>query len=88
MLFFQQPTHVGHGCYLVPLGTETNTVHMSKSVPPQVVQVTLESGLGHRTVPLLLAESSFSGMAKNWSSLLHLKADMTLEVRTDHQVAQ
>ncbi|MED6232098.1 hypothetical protein ATANTOWER_021188, partial [Ataeniobius toweri] len=46
----------------------------------KVVQVTLESGLGHRTVPLLLAESSFSGEAKNWSSLLQLKADMTLEV--------
>lgn len=45
--------------------------------------MTLESGLGHRTVPLLLAESSFSGLAKNWSSLLQLEADMTLEVRTD-----
>ncbi|XP_038556520.1 vacuolar protein sorting-associated protein 13C isoform X2 [Micropterus salmoides] len=46
----------------------------------KVVQVTLESGLGHRTVPLLLAESSFNGSAKNWSSLLQLTADMTLEV--------
>ncbi|XP_070763918.1 intermembrane lipid transfer protein VPS13C isoform X2 [Enoplosus armatus] len=46
----------------------------------KVVQVTLESGLGHRTVPLLLAESSFNGSAKNWSSLLQLRADMTLEV--------
>uniref|UniRef100_A0A3Q2C8L3 Vacuolar protein sorting 13 homolog C n=1 Tax=Cyprinodon variegatus TaxID=28743 RepID=A0A3Q2C8L3_CYPVA len=45
------------------------------------VQMTLESGLGHRTVPLLLAESSLNGVAKNWSSLLHLTADMTLEVR-------
>lgn len=50
--------------------------------------MTLESGLGHRTVPLLLAESSFSGQAKNWSSLLHLKADMTLEVRTDRRAAR
>ncbi|KAI4789321.1 hypothetical protein KUCAC02_035316, partial [Chaenocephalus aceratus] len=46
----------------------------------KVIQVTLESGFGHRTVPLLLAESSFSGSAKNWSSLLQLRADMTLEV--------
>uniref|UniRef100_A0A1A8GA63 Vacuolar protein sorting 13 homolog C n=1 Tax=Nothobranchius korthausae TaxID=1143690 RepID=A0A1A8GA63_9TELE len=46
----------------------------------KVVQVTLESGLGHRTVPLLLAESSLNGVARNWSSLLQLKADMTLEV--------
>uniref|UniRef100_UPI0037E99E70 intermembrane lipid transfer protein VPS13C n=1 Tax=Semicossyphus pulcher TaxID=241346 RepID=UPI0037E99E70 len=46
----------------------------------KVVQVTMESGLGHRTVPQLLAESSFNGSAKNWSSLLQLRADMTLEV--------
>ncbi|XP_056317504.1 intermembrane lipid transfer protein VPS13C isoform X2 [Danio aesculapii] len=46
----------------------------------KVVQVTLESGLGHRTVPLLLAESSFSTTAQNWSSLLSVSADMTLEV--------
>ncbi|XP_023807842.1 vacuolar protein sorting-associated protein 13C isoform X3 [Oryzias latipes] len=50
------------------------------------IQVTLESGLGHRTVPLLLAESSFSGLARNWSSLLHLKADMTLEVNYFNEV--
>ncbi|XP_025764030.1 vacuolar protein sorting-associated protein 13C isoform X7 [Oreochromis niloticus] len=52
----------------------------SFGVEVKVVQVTLESGLGHRTVPLLLAESSFNGSAKNWSSLLQLRADMTLEV--------
>uniref|UniRef100_A0A1A7Y025 Vacuolar protein sorting 13 homolog C n=1 Tax=Iconisemion striatum TaxID=60296 RepID=A0A1A7Y025_9TELE len=46
----------------------------------KVVQVTLESGVGHRTVPLLLAESSLNGVARNWSSLLQLTADMTLEV--------
>uniref|UniRef100_A0AAQ4Q6C5 Vacuolar protein sorting 13 homolog C n=2 Tax=Gasterosteus aculeatus aculeatus TaxID=481459 RepID=A0AAQ4Q6C5_GASAC len=52
----------------------------------KVVQVTLESGLGHRTVPLLLAESSFRGSAKNWSSLLQLSADMTLEVNYFNEV--
>ncbi|KAJ3592882.1 hypothetical protein NHX12_005220, partial [Muraenolepis orangiensis] len=52
----------------------------SFGVEVKVVQVTMESGLGHRTVPLLLVESSFTGMAKNWSSLLNLSADMTLEV--------
>ncbi|XP_078029066.1 intermembrane lipid transfer protein VPS13C isoform X7 [Epinephelus lanceolatus] len=52
----------------------------------KVVQVTLESGLGHRTVPLLLAESSFSGSAKNWSSLLQLRADMTLEVNYFNEI--
>uniref|UniRef100_A0A4W6CPA1 Vacuolar protein sorting 13 homolog C n=1 Tax=Lates calcarifer TaxID=8187 RepID=A0A4W6CPA1_LATCA len=51
-----------------------------------VVQVTLESGLGHRTVPLLLAESSFNGSAKNWSSLLQLSANMTLEVNYFNEI--
>lgn len=46
----------------------------------KVVQMTLESGQGHHTVPLLLAESSLSGCAQNWSSLLSVSADMTLEV--------
>ncbi|KAM8893527.1 intermembrane lipid transfer protein VPS13C isoform 2-T2 [Spinachia spinachia] len=52
----------------------------------KVVQVTLESGLGHRTVPLLLAESSFRGSAKNWLSLLQLSADVTLEVNYFNEV--
>lgn len=44
------------------------------------VQITLECGLGHRTVPLLLAESVFSGVLKNWSSLMEVSADMSLEI--------
>ncbi|XP_009867552.1 PREDICTED: vacuolar protein sorting-associated protein 13C-like, partial [Apaloderma vittatum] len=44
------------------------------------VQITLECGLGHRTVPLLLVESVFSGVLKNWSSLMEVAADMSLEV--------
>ncbi|KAM8804771.1 intermembrane lipid transfer protein VPS13C [Eudromia elegans] len=43
-------------------------------------QITLECGLGHRTVPLLLAESVFSGVLKNWSSLMEATGDMALEV--------
>nr|XP_051678303.1 intermembrane lipid transfer protein VPS13C isoform X2 [Oryctolagus cuniculus] len=46
----------------------------------ETVQVTLECGLGHRTVPLLLAESKFSGKIKNWTSLMAAAADMTLQV--------
>lgn len=45
------------------------------------VQITLECGLGHHTVPLLLVESEFSGVLKNWSSLMEVTADMSLEVR-------
>ncbi|XP_032273581.1 vacuolar protein sorting-associated protein 13C isoform X1 [Phoca vitulina] len=50
------------------------------AVVVELVQVTLECGLGHRTVPLLLAESKFSGNIKNWTSLMAATADMTLEV--------
>ncbi|XP_024911459.1 vacuolar protein sorting-associated protein 13C [Cynoglossus semilaevis] len=52
----------------------------------KVIQVTLESGLGHQTVPLLLAESSFTGAAKNWSSMLEVKANMTLEVNYFNEI--
>ncbi|XP_066557958.1 intermembrane lipid transfer protein VPS13C isoform X2 [Amia ocellicauda] len=52
----------------------------SFAVHVKVVQVTMESGLGHRTVPLLLVESSLTGRAKNWSSFLNVNADMALEV--------
>uniref|UniRef100_A0A8C3VAB0 Vacuolar protein sorting 13 homolog C n=1 Tax=Catharus ustulatus TaxID=91951 RepID=A0A8C3VAB0_CATUS len=44
------------------------------------IQITLECGLGHRTVPLLLVESTFSGIVRNWSSLMEVTADMSLEV--------
>ncbi|XP_074183747.1 intermembrane lipid transfer protein VPS13C [Rhinolophus sinicus] len=50
------------------------------------VQVTLECGLGHQTVPLLLAESKFSGTIKNWTSLMAAAADMTLEVHYYNEV--
>ncbi|KAE8617181.1 hypothetical protein XENTR_v10009002 [Xenopus tropicalis] len=44
------------------------------------VQITLECGLGHRTVPLLLMESTFSTKVKNWTSFINITADTTLEV--------
>ncbi|TSM20261.1 Vacuolar protein sorting-associated protein 13C [Bagarius yarrelli] len=59
---------------------QSSSTTQTFNVDVKVVQVTLESGLGHHTVPLLLAESSFSGCARNWSSLLSVSADMTLEM--------
>ncbi|XP_058851035.1 intermembrane lipid transfer protein VPS13C-like isoform X2 [Acipenser ruthenus] len=55
-------------------------------VDVKLIQVTMESGLGHRTVPLLLAESSFKGKAQDWTSLLNVSADMTLEVHYYNEV--
>ncbi|CAI9176855.1 unnamed protein product [Rangifer tarandus platyrhynchus] len=59
---------------------ENQLIEENCAVVVQSVQVTLECGLGHRTVPLLLAESKFSGNIKNWTSLMAASADMTLEV--------
>ncbi|XP_069482006.1 intermembrane lipid transfer protein VPS13A isoform X2 [Ambystoma mexicanum] len=44
------------------------------------IVVTLEAGVGHRTVPMLLAKSSFNGNAKNWSTLINLYCQLDLEV--------
>ncbi|XP_004383340.1 intermembrane lipid transfer protein VPS13A isoform X1 [Trichechus manatus latirostris] len=42
--------------------------------------IVLEAGIGHRTVPMLLAKSRFSGEGKNWSSLINLHCQLKLEV--------
>lgn len=62
--------------------TEVHNINEGETFKAEVkvVQLTLESGLGHQTVPLLLTELSFMGCARNWSSLLSVSADMTLEV--------
>ncbi|XP_054543722.1 intermembrane lipid transfer protein VPS13C isoform X2 [Talpa occidentalis] len=56
------------------------------AVTVESIQVTLECGLGHRTVPLLLAESKISGNIKNWTSLMTAAADMTLEVHYYNEI--
>ncbi|KAM8783626.1 intermembrane lipid transfer protein VPS13C isoform 3-T3 [Rhynchonycteris naso] len=56
------------------------------AVVVESVQVTLECGLGHQTVPLLLTESKFSGKIKNWTSLMAASADMTLEVHYYNEI--
>ncbi|XP_076846491.1 intermembrane lipid transfer protein VPS13A isoform X2 [Brachyhypopomus gauderio] len=42
--------------------------------------VTLEAGVGHRTVPMLLAKSCFHGNVKNWSTLINLRCHLDMEV--------
>ncbi|KAJ0067962.1 hypothetical protein NL108_014076, partial [Boleophthalmus pectinirostris] len=42
--------------------------------------LTLEAGVGHRTVPMLLAKSSFHGDVTNWSTLINLHSALSLEV--------
>ncbi|XP_074052805.1 intermembrane lipid transfer protein VPS13A isoform X2 [Macrotis lagotis] len=42
--------------------------------------IVLEAGIGHRTVPMLLVKSYFSGEGKNWSTLINLHCHLELEV--------
>jgi vacuolar protein sorting-associated protein 13A/C len=42
--------------------------------------IVLEAGIGHRTVPMLLAKACFSGESKNWLSLINLHCHLELEV--------
>ncbi|KAL1788927.1 vacuolar protein sorting-associated protein 13A [Sigmodon hispidus] len=44
------------------------------------VFIVLEAGIGHRTVPMLLAKSRFWGECKNWSTLINLHCQLELEV--------
>uniref|UniRef100_A0A674DPV0 Vacuolar protein sorting 13 homolog A n=1 Tax=Salmo trutta TaxID=8032 RepID=A0A674DPV0_SALTR len=48
--------------------------------------LTLEAGVGHRTVPMLLAKSSFHGDVKNWSTLINLHSQLNLEVHYFNEV--
>ncbi|CAN9513170.1 unnamed protein product [Ophioblennius macclurei] len=48
--------------------------------------LTLEAGVGHRTIPMLLAKSSFHGDVKNWSTLINLHSELNLEVHYFNEV--
>uniref|UniRef100_A0A8C4FH35 Vacuolar protein sorting 13 homolog A n=1 Tax=Dicentrarchus labrax TaxID=13489 RepID=A0A8C4FH35_DICLA len=48
--------------------------------------LTLEAGVGHHTVPMLLAKSSFHGDVTNWSTLINLHSELDLEVHYYNEV--
>ncbi|TSO88122.1 Vacuolar protein sorting-associated protein 13A [Bagarius yarrelli] len=48
--------------------------------------LTLEAGVGHRTVPMLLAKSSFYGDVKNWSTLINLQCHLNMEVNYYNEI--
>lgn len=62
------------------LDSEQSVKKENFDVDVKSVQITLECGLGHRTVPLLLVESTLAGSVRNWSSFMAARADVTLEV--------
>ncbi|KAM4746510.1 intermembrane lipid transfer protein VPS13A isoform 2-T2 [Anableps anableps] len=61
---------------LTPLIPQGETLKLSINS----ICVTLEAGVGHLTIPMLLAKSSFHGDVKNWSTLINLHSELTLEV--------
>nr|DBA28033.1 TPA: hypothetical protein GDO54_008453 [Pyxicephalus adspersus] len=63
----------GEANALVPTGETLN-------LSIESIIVTLEAGIGHRTLPMLLAKSSFKGNVKNWSTLINLYCQLELEV--------
>ncbi|TKS78631.1 Vacuolar protein sorting-associated protein 13A [Collichthys lucidus] len=52
----------------------------SLQVTIKSICLTLEAGVGHRTIPMLLAKSSFQGHVTNWSTLINLHSELNLEV--------
>lgn len=42
--------------------------------------LTLEAGVGNKTLPMLLLESSFHGSVNDWSSQMTVDASLTLQV--------
>lgn len=42
--------------------------------------VTLEAGVGHRTIPMLLAKSSFEGHVTNYFTLISIHSKLDMEV--------
>ncbi|XP_067839210.1 vacuolar protein sorting-associated protein 13A isoform X2 [Heptranchias perlo] len=52
----------------------------------EFICLTLEAGVGHRTVPMLLAKSTFNGDVKNWSTLINLQCHLNLEVHYYNEV--
>nr|XP_019956405.1 PREDICTED: vacuolar protein sorting-associated protein 13A [Paralichthys olivaceus] len=67
---------------LVPLIPQGESLQVSiKSIC-----LTLEAGVGHRTIPMLLAKSSFHGDVTNWSTLINLHSELNLEVHYFNEV--
>ncbi|KAM3611748.1 uncharacterized protein V6R79_023535 [Siganus canaliculatus] len=67
---------------LVPLIPQGESCQLSiKSIC-----LTLEAGVGHRTIPMLLAKSSFHGDVKNWSTLINLHSELNMEVHYYNEV--
>ncbi|XP_055872705.1 intermembrane lipid transfer protein VPS13C-like isoform X9 [Biomphalaria glabrata] len=64
----------------IPLLSYTNLI-----MNAPVVIIKLEGGIGHRTVPLLMVESSFSCQVHNWTSDLFFESTLSLEIAYNNE---
>ncbi|XP_030049580.1 intermembrane lipid transfer protein VPS13A [Microcaecilia unicolor] len=76
MWFLEEPDESKKNTAVTKLVPTGETMKMSIDS----IILTLEAGVGHRTVPMLLAKSSFFGDVKNWSTLINLYSQLELEV--------
>ncbi|XP_067886095.1 vacuolar protein sorting-associated protein 13A [Heterodontus francisci] len=60
--------------------TQLESTGQNLKMTCEFICLTLEAGVGHRTVPMLLAKSTFKGDVKNWSTLTNLQCCLNLEV--------
>ncbi|XP_075995110.1 intermembrane lipid transfer protein VPS13A isoform X2 [Genypterus blacodes] len=58
----------------------------SLQVSIKSICLTLEAGVGHRSIPMLLAKSSFHGDVKNWTTLINLHSQLNMEVHYYNEV--
>uniref|UniRef100_A0A673CML0 Vacuolar protein sorting 13 homolog A n=1 Tax=Sphaeramia orbicularis TaxID=375764 RepID=A0A673CML0_9TELE len=59
---------------------EEGDVDTQSKMAIKSICLTLEAGVGHRTIPMLLAKSSFHGDVTDWSTLINLHSELNLEV--------
>ncbi|XP_075416632.1 intermembrane lipid transfer protein VPS13A isoform X1 [Tenrec ecaudatus] len=76
MWFLEEPKEAENTAPTSELILKGETIKMSIDS----IFIVLEAGIGHRTVPMLLAKSRFSGEGKNWNSLINLHCQLELEV--------
>ncbi|MGH0128153.1 UNVERIFIED_CONTAM: hypothetical protein FKN15_061461 [Acipenser sinensis] len=81
-LWFLEEDHENKNSTVSPLVPQGESLKMTI----ESIFLTLEAGVGHRTVPMLLAKSAFSCNVKNWSTLINLQSLLNLEVHYYNEV--
>ncbi|XP_038659808.1 LOW QUALITY PROTEIN: vacuolar protein sorting-associated protein 13A [Scyliorhinus canicula] len=66
--------------------TQLGSTGQNLKMTLEFICLTLEAGVGHRTVPMLLAKSAFKGDVKNWSTLINLQCHLNLEIHYYNEV--